>query len=440
MTVAMQDRSMLRRLLGRLNLTFADERQEREFIEYYVQSMLRVSQTLMMIGAFTYYLFFIADQVMDPASGFTNHLLRGAIAVPVMIMCAVLLFVKRLQAHYETIAFIYYLVPHTVLCIIYINMERGFEHALLAVILLLMSVNMTFTVRLKYTILISLVGFVSTILCEIFAANAPPGWMQINVNYLLTAIIFSSISAHLRERASRRRFLTKMALVDAQKRIDDLLHSMLPRYIAERMHRGETGIADSLGEVTIIFARAGGLDNGGNDSRSASQIKQLNRLFSIFDSEAERCGVDKIKTIGDTYMAVAGLAATGSAGDHAENAANFALAIRAIIEDWNQTQSVNIDFRVGLHVGPIVAGVIGLQRPRFDCWGDSVNLASRLQTHAAPGEICISESSYWRLRQKFVVSEARVANLKGIGEAMLYRLEHRASERPTPTYLIDKAA
>jgi class 3 adenylate cyclase len=430
MTFDMRYGTRVRRLLGRINLTFADPEQERAFIDYYVQNMLQVSRTLMFIGAFTYYVFFIADQVMDPASGFANHILRGTVAVPVMIMCAVLLFVKRLQRHYETIAFIYYLVPQTVLCIIYINMERGFEHALLAMILLLMSVNMTFTVRLKYTILITLVGFVSTILCELFAANAPPGWTQINVNYLISAIIFGSISAHLRERASRRRFLTKMAQANAQKRIDDLLHSMLPRYIAERMQSGETGIADSLGEVTIIFARAGGLDNGGNDSRSASQIKQLNRLFSIFDTEAERCGVDKIKTIGDTYMAVAGLAATGTAGDHAENAAKFALAIRAIVEDWNRRGDVDIDFRVGLHVGPIVAGVIGLQRPRFDCWGDSVNLASRLQTHAAPGEICISESSYWRLRQKFVVSKARVANLKGIGEAMLYRLERRNDIRP----------
>lgn len=431
---------MLRRLLGRFNLTFADERQEQAFIEYYVQNMLRVSQVLMMIGAFTYYLFFITDQVMDPARGLFNHILRGTVAIPVMILCAVLLFIKRLQAHYERIAVIYYAVPQAILCLIYINTDRGFEHALLSVILLLMGVNLTFTVRLKYTIFISLFGFISTIASEIYAANAPDGWMQINANYLLTAIIFSSISAHLRERAARRRFLTDRALTEAQQRIDDLLHSMLPRHIAARMHQGETGIADSLGEVTIIFARAAGLDNSGNDSRSAAQIKRLNRLFSIFDVEAERLGVDKIKTIGDTYMAVSGLAAAGSGGDHAENAAKFALSIQAIVDEWNQTQNAGIDFRVGLHVGPIVAGVIGVQRPRFDCWGDSVNLASRLQTHAASGEICISESAYWRLRQKFVVSEAGSSNLKGIGEAQLYRLERRTEAMPQPLFVTERAA
>jgi class 3 adenylate cyclase len=434
MTTSLSSTSGYRFIKG-LNLRFEDKALEREFVDYYVQSALRVSQTLMFIGAFAYYLSFISDQVMDPKTGYENHILRGTIAVPVMFLCAISLFFYRMHKYYEIIAIIYFLIPYAISCLIYINIKEGYEHAALGFVLLLMGSNLTFTVRLKYTLIISIFGFLSMIIGHIYADNAMDGWIKINVNYMLTAIIFSSVSAHFRERAARKRFLTERAIVESQQLNDDLLYSMLPQHIAQRMQAGETSIADSLGEVSIIFANVTGLRDPDSSVKPLDRVRGLNRLFSIFDAEAERYGVEKIKTIGGSYMAIGGLSTKNMSSDHAENIANFALAIQAIVKKWNRSLGISIDFRVGIHVGPIVAGVIGLQRPRFDCWGDSVNIASRLENSATTGDIYISETSYWRLKQKFDIEPVGYIELKGVGKTQAYKLGQRFDEKTFVTFL-----
>jgi class 3 adenylate cyclase len=417
------------------HLPFADKALERKFVEYYVKSALRVSQVLMLIGAFAYYISFISDHVMDPSTGYENHILRGTVAVPVMAGCAIILFIKRMQIYYEAIAAIYYLVPCFVSCYIYYNIKNGFEYAVLGFVLLLMGANLTFTLRLKYTVIISIFGFASMIVTHIYADNAHPGWLRININYMLTAIIFSSISAHLREKNARKRFLTERAIVESQARNDELLYSMLPRQIAQRMQAGETSIADSLGEVTIIFANITGAQDPGRTMKMRDRVRALNQLFSTFDIEAERYGVEKIKTMDGCYMAIAGLSTKHTAGDHTEDTANFALAIQAIMKKWGQNLGISVEFRVGIHVGSIVAGVIGLQRPRFDCWGDSVNIASRLEHNATVGDIYISESTYWRLKRKFHIDYVGDIDLKGVGKTHAYRLGQRLDEKTFISFL-----
>ena len=143
-----------------------------------------------------------------------------------------------------------------------------------------------------------------------------------------------------------------------------------------------------------------------------------------FDAEAERHGIDRIKTIGDAYMAVGGLS-SGSA-NHAEDAANFALAIQACVSRLSTDLDIPIRIRVGLHVGPVVAGVIGTKRPAFDCWGEAVNVASRLENTAAPGGVLISESAYWRLRERFTIRGLTEVALKGIGPTKVFLLEPSA--------------
>jgi class 3 adenylate cyclase len=416
--------------LARLKLSFADKALERRFIEYYVMSSLRVSQTLMLIGAAAYYISFISDHVMDPTTGASNHILRGAVSVPVMVICSLMLFLRNPHKYYEIISLVYYIIPQIILCVIFLNIKDGFEYAVLAFILLLMGVNLTFTVRFKYTLIISIFGYASILFAELYANNVAYGWIKINFMYMTTAIIFSSVSAHLRERAARARFLTDQAIVESQQRIDDLLHSMLPPFIAKRMQAGETSIADSVGEATIIFANVSGINDPARDVKPINRVRGLNRLFSLFDIEAERFGIEKIKTIGGSYMAIAGLSDDAVGGDHTENTADFALAILAIVQKWNADLGINIDFRVGIHVGPIVAGVIGVQRPKFDCWGDSVNMASRLERCAQPGEICVSDSCYWRLKQKFIVTPTGELDLKGIGLSHIYRLVDRSQTAP----------
>jgi class 3 adenylate cyclase len=408
-----------------LNPPFKDKILENAFVNYYVQDSLQTSQVLMLISAFAFYISFMSDHVIDPEISSTTHLVRGLIAVPIMIICAFILFFKVFYKFYEIISLIFYSVAQISLCYIFINLNKGFEYSALSFIILLMGTNLTFTVRLKYTIIISLFGAITTFLSQTYAENASEGWLDVNRNYTITAIIFSSISAHMRERAARRRFLTDRAIVESQAQVDELLQSLLPGSIAERIQAGETTIADSHGEVTVIFARITGMKDPDNNIEPVKRVRGLNRLFSIFDAESERYGIEKIKTIGGCYMAIAGLSVKPTDNDHAENAANFAIAIRSIIQKWNSVLDVDLRFGIGIHVGPIVAGVIGQQRPRFDCWGDTVNIASRLEAFASASKIYVSESTFWRLKPKFDMLHVGEHNMKGIGKTTVYELEHR---------------
>ena len=406
-----------------LNMPFVDKALEREFIDFYVMGTLRVSQTLMSIGLFAFYISFVSDQVMDPSGSNQHHIARGIVASPIMLGCIVILFIRPMQKYYEKIAFIYYLSAQIVLCHIYTSIDKGFQYGSMSFILLLMGSNLTFSIRLKYTILMSTFSLISITACELYARNSAPGWLLINSYYLTTAIVFSSISAHMKERTARRRFLIERAIVESQQRVDGLIHSMLPRQIALRMQAGETSIADSLGEVTILFATVGDLHAPQRRADPLELVKGLNRLFSLFDIEADRFGIEKIKTIGGSYMALGGLTPGATAGDHAENTARFALAIRDVVSGWNALLGIHIEFRIGIHVGPIVAGVIGRQRPRFDCWGDSANIASRLEASGQSGDITISESTYWRLKQSFAIAPIGDIELKGVGLVSAYQLE-----------------
>jgi class 3 adenylate cyclase len=408
-----------------ISLPFKDKPLERAFVNYYIQDSLRTSQILMLIGAFTFYISFMSDQVMDQKTASENHVIRGLIVAPFMVFCSFILLKKSAQQHYEKIALIFYLVSQSSLCMIYTNIENGYKYCSLGFVLLLMGTNLTFTLRLGYTVVIAVFGIVSATVTQKYAYQDAGAWLDLNRGYIITSILFSSIAAHVRERAARYRFLTGRAIVESQAQVDNLLQSLLPGSIASRMQAGETTIADSHGEVTVIFARIIGLKDIDNSLQPVKRVRGLNRLFSIFDAECERYGIEKIKTIGGCYMAIAGLSVKSTDQDHAENAANFAIAIRDVIAKWNATLGVDIRFGVGIHVGPVVAGVIGQQRPRFDCWGDTVNVASRLESFASEGKIYISESTFWRLKPKFDMAHVGEYDMKGIGKTVIYKLENR---------------
>ena len=121
-------------------------------------------------------------------------------------------------------------------------------------------------------------------------------------------------------------------------------------------------------------------------------------------------------------MAIGGLQRGESARDHAENAARFAFAMLANVRELVEKSGYPINIRIGIHIGPVVSGVIGVKRPAFDCWGEAVNMASRLESQAAPGTILISESSYWRLKPDFEIVVLDEVDLKGIGMTKVYQL------------------
>lgn len=203
---------------------------------------------------------------------------------------------------------------------------------------------------------------------------------------------------------------------------EELLLNILPASIAERLRSGEAVIADRFDELTVLFADCVGFTEMSSRLPPAQVVDQLNRVFSSFDSLVDRYGLEKIKTIGDAYMVAGGLL-MGS--DHPEQVATMGLEMLSEVERLRTALFPGLEVRVGMHVGPAVAGVIGLKKFIYDVWGDTVNVASRMETLGEPGRLQVTESTYHRLRHAFEFEPRGTIEVKGLGPTATYFLVGR---------------
>jgi adenylate cyclase len=209
----------------------------------------------------------------------------------------------------------------------------------------------------------------------------------------------------------------------AKAESEALLLNVLPRSIADRLKRGERVIADHYEEVTILFADVVGFTPFAAHETPARVVAVLNDVFSGFDTLAERYGLEKIKTIGDAYMVVAG--APKPRADHAAVIVEMALAMLAIADATELTPGRALRLRIGIASGPAVAGVIGHRKFSYDLWGDAVNLASRLESSGIPGSIQVAAST-WHLCADRYPFTPREVELKGLGSMRAYLLNPRS--------------
>ncbi len=223
----------------------------------------------------------------------------------------------------------------------------------------------------------------------------------------------------------------EIALHQQQEKTEHLLLSILPQAIAERLKAQITTIADSFEEVTVLFADLVGFTQLAANLPPIELVEQLNVIFSEFDALSAKYGVEKIKTIGDAYMMVAGLPTPR--GDHVEVIATVALEMQTIIKRINQTTPKHFDLRIGMNTGSVVAGVIGTTKFSYDLWGDTVNIASRMESQGLPGHIQVTETIYHRLKNQYILSPRGVIPIKGKGQMNTYLLhDHRPPANSEP--------
>ncbi len=190
----------------------------------------------------------------------------------------------------------------------------------------------------------------------------------------------------------------KQIIEDKEQENSLLLHSILPESVAERMKSGEEQIADKIPNVSVIVTMLTGLNNPNEDENPAHSIARLNHLITELDEAAAAHGIDKIKTIGDDYIAACGLLTPRL--DHNKRALEFAREMMAIVQRIGQEYKRELELRIGIHSGTVLAGVVGRHRFSYDIWGHTVDRASEICFSAAPGAICISEQMYTQLHDK----------------------------------------
>lgn len=206
----------------------------------------------------------------------------------------------------------------------------------------------------------------------------------------------------------------------AEARADALLSNAIPPSIANRLKHGEERIAEAYPETTVLFADIAGFTPWANRTDPHTVVSLLEDLFTRFDGVAAESGVEKLKTVGDEYMAVAG--APTARQDHADAALRAALGLLVESDRWQQGHGLDLPIRIGLASGPVVGGVIGRQRILFDLWGDTVNTAARMQATGVPGRVQISESTRQRVKDGAHQFEPRIVEVKGLGTLTTYLL------------------
>jgi adenylate cyclase len=227
-------------------------------------------------------------------------------------------------------------------------------------------------------------------------------------------------------------------IVAEQKVSERLLLNVLPYPIAERLKARPDLIADSFPEViadsfqeaTVLFADIVEFTRFSAGMSPERLVAMLNEIFTDFDSIADQRGLEKIKTIGDAYMAATGLPV--AAADHAARAAHMALDMMDALAHFNARNGYHLQLRIGINSGAVVAGVIGKRKFIYDLWSDAVNTASRMESHGVAGRVQVTDATRQRLSEPFLLEERGIIKAKGIGELRTWFLAGRSSAPMIP--------
>lgn len=232
--------------------------------------------------------------------------------------------------------------------------------------------------------------------------------------FLAGSLLIGSTITFFNNRNSGKIYQTNLELHSEKDKTESLLLNILPRVIADRLKKGEGMIADHFEIVTVLFADIVGFTKLSQTMSSKELVDKLNEVFSSFDKIAVKLKIEKIKTIGDCYMAVAGIPEKQE--NHAEIIIKMGIEMLNTLALFNKKYSMNLSIRIGVNSGEVVAGVIGEHKFIYDLWGDAVNTASRMESHGIPGKIHVTRETYEILKNKFEFDSRGYISVKGKGK------------------------
>ena len=278
----------------------------------------------------------------------------------------------------------------------------------------------------RSTRLILAEGIRSSLTCPLVARGRPFGFMFFSSIvpgcYADShARIFRALASQLAVILDKGRL--SQQIVDEGSKSRRLLHLLLPAAIAERLRNGEDAPAERFDDATVVFADIVAFTHLSGRLEPQALVDLLDQLFQTFDRLSERHGVEKIKTVGDAYLAVAGVPVRRA--DHVAAAADLALDMMRAVDELTVPGLGPVRLRIGIHTGPVIAGVIGRRRPSYDVWGDTVNTASRMESQGLAGRIQLSDASRQQLPERFQLVDRGLVQVKGKGRLRTWFLVGR---------------
>ena len=395
--------------------TFVDARLEAEFTREELPRRQRFLQFSVGIASLVFLAYAVHDWLIVPGVLSRAWAARFGMFLPVAAVAFAVVRSKHLARFGQLVMFFYGTTAvFVVLYIAAISPPTGYflysSYAVLFVTLGPFVARMGVVTQITFTA----VAVATYWLLDLVLAHSAPA-----VRASISTTMFSlggigALLAYQLERQAREGFLQRRRLDAERKRSERLLLNVLPPRIAERLKEDGGSIADRFTQTSVLFADIVGFTRMTERIAPEELVDRLNQVFSSFDDLADKLSLEKIKTIGDAYMVAAGL------GDHAEDhalaIAEMALAIQRRVADFSERFGEPLSLRIGIDTGPVVAGVIGKRKFIYDVWGDTVNTASRMESHAEPGTIQVTEAVQRLLVHRYELSPRGELEVKGKGQ------------------------
>jgi class 3 adenylate cyclase len=404
-----------------ITLRFVDQRLGDSFQRDYFADNLPYIRLAHVLGIFMWAVFGVLARYLLPneASGTADLVLRFGVGIPIVLVSLALTYTRWYPRYWQPVLG-FVLLANGVLWSTHraIVPEASAEWAFAGMILVLAFNYVLSRVQFVYTAVIGIVLIAyHNVVSVVFVGDTARDVIFVD-SFLIGFASIGMAGAYVLERFMRLLYLRERELDVERRHSEDLLENTLPRAIVHRLKdRGAepeaASIADALPEVSVLFADIEGFTPRGATIPPSELVAVLDGIFIRFDDLVDRFGMEKIKTVGDAYMAVAG--APEPHPEHAQAAAEMALGIQETMAELRWPSGGPIRVRVGIASGPVVAGVIGHRKFAYDLWGDTVNLASRLESHGTPGRILVSEATAALLGGAYLLSETQLIDLKGRG-------------------------
>jgi class 3 adenylate cyclase len=409
-----------------MGLRFDDAAVEEQYRAFLTDRVYRLAQIALLLGVLTYAIFGLWDPTL-PGGGLQSTRFRYMIGSPVLAVFFALSFAKEARKHWHALMMGFTVAA--LLCVYETSIltDREAEFKLATGV-----ASMSFFLTLAFVALLP-IRFVYTIATGLMAQAAHLSLLlrgSLRTQLILLycsdfASLFLIVCAisYYRERLLRREFLHQQNVLDEKDVLKNQLLSFVSLDALERAKSSGKPVADAFGEVTVIFCDIEGFTGLAERLAPKHLVEVLNDVFTALDHVAAECKVEKVKTIGDAYMAISGT--SDESRNSAEDAAEFALRAHEQTAVLAEALGHPLAFRIGMHTGSLIGGVVGRQKMAYDYWGKTVNIASRLESTGVAGKVHVSETTYWRLSSNYVLEPRGKTELKGVGPMETYFLAGR---------------
>ncbi|HSB45851.1 MAG TPA: adenylate/guanylate cyclase domain-containing protein [Nitrospira sp.] len=412
---------------GAIRLRFPADA-EAAFRRYHSRNSLVVIRYAILLTIILYGLFAVLDVHAAPLSKQTIWFIRFVLVIPALVAVLIFSFHKIFLRILQPMMVLVVLIDASgILAMIDLEShgELGYQTYYAGLMLVIMAAHSMYRLRFVYatfsTILV-LVGYeyIAIVHQKLIVSEVGFAVFVSNNFFFVSSIILGMAASYFLEVFLRRVFAQRIRLAQEQEKSERLLRNILPRETAAALKEQEGVIADQYDSASILFADVADFTSMSARMSPHEVVELLNGLFSHFDDLAERHDLEKIKTIGDCYMLAAGVPRT--CHNHAHVLTHVGLAMLRYVKGRRFGNVGQISLRIGINSGPVVAGVIGRRKFRYDLWGDTVNVASRMECHGTSGRVQITTSTYELIKDQFVCEPRGSILVKGKGAMPIWHV------------------